>query len=150
MGVIFIKDGDIVESEFTEVSGQKAFYRLVIQEFNPTANLKYIVEPELVNKIRKIHYPYSVLKRKSSEVVTEYKKSIKLKPPGNLKVLIDESIVTNGTNVSETEFRLLNTISDYSKVSDIYKNSELLDFEITNSLVSLRKKRALKVIGKKV
>jgi hypothetical protein len=38
------------------------------------------------------------------------------------------------------------TISDYSDVSEIYKNSKLLDFEITNALVNLRKKDALKVV----
>lgn len=149
LGAVYLKNGEVIETKYAGASGEKSFYRLVTHDFNPTYNYRYIVEPELVSEIRKIHYPYSVLKRRASKIVEELQKSISLRPPNNLKLIINSEILTNDTKITETEFRLLSTISDYSEVEKIYENSSLLDFEITNSLVSLRKKRALKVIGRK-
>ena len=149
LGFITILDGEIINCIYKGASSLKAFYSLCIDEFE-SKDLSYVVEPELVDGSRNnIHYPYSVLKRKIADVVEGYRKSNKNRPPGELKIIIKPEFITSGDGVSESEYSLLNTMSDFNRVDDIYKYSKLLDFEVTNSLVSLRKKNALKVIKTK-
>jgi hypothetical protein len=50
-----------------------------------------------------------------------------------------------GADVTSDEFEVLAGLTDYNKVGDIYKNVNLLEYEITNALVSLRMKKALRV-----
>jgi len=148
-GSLILLDGDVVDCTYKGSIGLKGFFNLCVDEFD-NHDLKYIVEPELIDSKKKtIHYPYSVLKRKIAETVEKYRDSKSNKPPENLKILIQPEFIDQGEKVDSNEFDLLSTISDFNRVSDIYKNCNLLDFEITNALVSLRKKKALKVIKNK-
>lgn len=151
LGDVILLDGNIHASRYKGAEGLKAFFNLCVDEFEQS-DLTYIVEPELVDSRKKqIHYPYGILKRKIKDVIENYKASKALKPPAHIKVLINPDFINNenGENVTGEEFELLKTLSDYNLVSDFYKNCKLLDYEITNALVSLRKKNALKVIAKK-
>jgi hypothetical protein len=106
------------------------------------------VEPELVDeKERQIHYPFSVIKNKLAEVLKLYRESIKLKPPGNVKILIDVGFIEDTITVNQEEFEVLKALTEWSNPADIYQNCSLLDHEITISLVSLRKKGALKILA---
>ncbi len=149
LGSILIVDGEIIDCEYKKIDSLKAFFNLCVDEFEKEP-LAYIVEPELVELSKKtIHYPYSVLKRKIATVVEGYRESKKHRPPEGLKILLDPAFMSDDKKVTDSEFKLMSTITDYNKVSDIYMNCELLDYEITNCLVSLRKKKALKVIKNK-
>lgn len=148
-GSILMYEGEVINTLYKSISGIKAFFNLCIDEFE-SVELSYIVEPELVDiNSRQIHYPYSVLKRKIAEVVENFRASKSNRPPNNLKILIKPEFIGLGEGVTGIEYDLLTTISDYNKVEDIYKYSNLLDYEITNCLVSLRKKNALTVIKNK-
>lgn len=145
-GSIGIYEGEIVHCVFQGVVGLKAFYNIVIEEYE-NDKFNYIVEPELIDQTKKnIYYSFGHLKNKVSEVFQNYEKSKALRPPENIKLVINSSFVSAGDEVTAQEYDLLGTISDFSKVEEIYKNSSLLDYEITNALVSLRKKQAIKVI----
>lgn len=149
LGAISLLDGDIVDSRYKGVKGLKSFFNLCVDEFE-NISLKYIVEPELIEiGINTIHYPYSILKRKIAEVVEQFRASKSNRPPNDLKILIKPEFIVDGEEVINQEFDLLSTISDYNRVGDIYKECDLLDYEITNALVLLRKKNALKVIKNK-
>lgn len=149
LGSISIHEGEIVHAKYKDNIGLKGFFNLCVDEFENKA-LSYVVEPELIDLSHiSIHYPYSVLKRKIAEVVENFRASKANKPPENLKILIKSEFIENGDDVSGAEFDLLNTISEYNRVKEIYQNSNLLDFEVTNSLVSLRKKNALTVVKNK-
>lgn len=149
LGSILFVEGEIIDCRYKSSNGLKAFFNLCVDEFDDIG-LSYIVEPELIQISKKtIHYPYSVLKRKIAETVEKYRESRKSKPPRNLKILIEPSFLSSSELVTGNEFDLLGTISDYNKVGDIYDKSNLLEYEITNTLVSLRKKKALKVIQNK-
>lgn len=149
LGSVSLFEGEVIHTSYNSVDGIKAFFNLCVDEFE-SVELSYVVEPELINlNNRSIHYPYSVLKRKIAQVIENFRASKENKPPNNLKILIRPEFIGLGEEVSGEEYDLLQTIADYNRVSDIYKNSSLLDYEITNCLVSLRKKNALTVIKNK-
>jgi hypothetical protein len=150
LGSVYIYEGELYDVEYNEVHGLKAFYNLCIDEFDHAQDLKYIVEPELVQREQLIKYPFSVLKRKAAEVVTNFKEQRAQRPPKNLKLMIEPSFVDTGEEVTEAEYSLMCTLSDFNLVDDLYKHSPLLDYEITMALVSLRKKNALRVIKKRI
>ena len=145
-GNIALFEGSIVHCSFKGSLGLKSFYNIIIEEYENKL-FDYVVEPEVVNEsIKNIHFSFNHLKGKVLEVVNNYVESKSKRPPSNLKLVINANFISTGDNVTAQEYDLLSTISDFSKVDDIYKNSSLLDFEITNALVSLRKKQAIKVI----
>jgi hypothetical protein len=145
-GFIAIYEGEIITVIFKKVGGQKAFYNILIEE-SEQQSFRYVVEPEIVtDQDKNIHYPVSVLKSRAQEVLENYQASKSNKPPQNIKLSIDPEFITSNQEVSGDEYDLLLTISDYNRVEDIYQNCPLLDYEITNALVSLRRKKALKVI----
>ena len=149
LGSIFIHEGEIFDSLYNELNGLKAFYNIVIDEFDDRIELKYVVEPELIQAEQIIKYPFSVLKRKTAEIVTNYKEHRAQRPPMSLKLLVEPDFLKEGEDLSEIEYNLLCTLSDYNLVEDLYKHSPMLEYEITMALVSLRKKNALKVIKKR-
>lgn len=146
IGAILLIDGQLVNAKYLGSEGLKAFYNVCIDE-HLGKEFEIIVEPEIIDqKEKKIDHPFSVLKRRMFEMVNNYKEALKNRPPNNLKLVLVPSFLTEKTDVSREEYSLMCTMSDYNLVSDIYKKSPLLDYEITNALVLLRKKNAIKVI----
>ncbi len=146
LGLLVFHEGDIVFSQYFKTEGLKAFYSIFV-DFSDAKPLSLIVEPEIIGDYkRNIHYPFSILRKKLEKVLENYKSSQKLKPPGGLKLVISPEFIIAGEEVSSNEYDVLLTLSDFNKVEDIYQNCQLLDFEITDSLVSLRKKNAIKVL----
>lgn len=147
LGHILFKDGEVIQVTFNGMSGMKAFYQLIIREYS-LQSFDYVVEPELVDeKDRKIHYPFAVIRNKMDDVIRLYKESLKLRPPENVKILIDSEFMQDGLPVTSQEFDILVTLTEWSGPFDVYKNCQLLDHEITMGLVSLRKKGALKILA---
>lgn len=146
LGNVLLIDGDLVNTKYQGTQGIKAFYNLCIEE-NMGKDFDVIIEPEIIGKHeRKIDHPFSVLKRRMYEMVSKYKEALKNRPPNNLKLILIPDFLRGQEEVSGEEYSLMCTMSDYNLVSDIYKHSPLLDFEITNALVMLRKKNAIKVV----
>lgn len=146
LGAISLHEGELIFVSYKSVLGIKGFYNLVVEEFDGK-DFSFIVEPELIDVTKKnIQYPYSVIKNKLNDIIKKYQDAKEQKPPENLKLIIEPSFIANSTNISSEEFSLLCTMSDYNRVYEIYNNCDLLDYEITNALVSLRKKHAIKVI----
>lgn len=147
LGHILFKDGEIYQVVFQNLKGLKAFYQLIIQEFS-LQSFNYVVEPEVVeDKERQIHYPYAVIKNKMSDVVKQYRDSLKYRPPENVKILIDSEFMEDTLPVTPQEFDVLEVLTEWNSPFDIYQHCALLDHEITWALVSLRKKNALKIIA---
>lgn len=108
--------------------------------------LKLVSEPEQV-------FRTTLLESKTQDIFDKlysaykYYESIKgLRPPDNLKLQIVADSLMNTSSLQKHEYDVLCTISDYSKISDIYGNCELFDFEITMALVRLRENKILKVV----
>jgi len=149
LGHILFKNGEIFQVIFNGHKSLKAFYQLIIQEYS-LQSFYYVVEPEVVEENqRQIHYPYSVIKNKMSDVINQYKEASKYRPPENVKILIEGSFLKEKSEVTPQEFEVLETITEWSKPFDIYQHCDLLDHEVTWALVSLRKKKALKILAPK-
>lgn len=147
LGHLIFYEGDFIHITYRVARGLKALSSLVIDEIEHIS-LDFIVEPEIIaEQERSIFYPFSKLKEKLQTILTEYNEVKDQRPPDGIKLLVNSSILSADTELTEAEFSLLCTMSDVNKVEDIYKNSELLDYEITKSLVTLRKKNAIKVVG---
>lgn len=147
LGHLLFKNGEIYQVVFQAQKGLKAFYQLIIQEFS-LQSFTYVVEPEVVEeKERQIHYPYAVIKNKMTDVIKQYRDSLKYRPPENVKILIDSDFMDDTLLVTPQEFDVLETLTEWSSPFDIYQHCPLLDHEITMALVSLRKKSALKIVG---
>ncbi|MCT4642395.1 MAG: hypothetical protein N4A33_08870 [Bacteriovoracaceae bacterium] len=143
---IFIESGSVVNAKLNKLEGIDAFLRIFEAEFNDQA-LKYIVEPEMIDTLeRKIHFPLATLKRKVKKHIELIKNSQNLKPPMNLKILIDAKEALNFVNFTYKEFDILKLICDYNKVEDIYKNTVLSEDELTSILVRLRRDKIIKVV----
>ncbi len=147
LGHILFRNGEIFQVVFQNFKGIKAFYQLIIQEYSLNS-FDYVVEPEVVDESeRQIHYPYGVMKNKMADVIKHYSESLKLRPPENVKILIDAEFMTDIMPVTPEEFQVLETLAEWNRPFDIYQHCRLLDHEITGALVSLRKKNALKIVG---
>ncbi len=147
-GEVLVHSGDIVGCNYNGSSGKKALLNLAYEDFAEVAEFNYTVEPEVISQ-DKIQFESTLTDFEDSfrEVYEKIKSSKKLKPPPGKRLVINSDFVCRGDKISATEFDILCTISDFGKVADIYKNSPLLDFEVTLGLVSLRKKGALKVVS---
>ena len=107
---------------------------------------KFIVEPELLSPENiTLKISFEDIRKEAQGHFQEYLSAKKLRPAPNLKLVIDPEIIVSSDEITPQEFDVLSVITEWCKVSDIYKYSKLMDFEVTHALVSLRKKRAIKV-----
>lgn len=146
LGVILLLNGKIVSSQFARKTGLKALYSLVICDLEDLENFRLVVEPEIVDDAD-VDFSLSLkdLRSQAKKVYEEHNDSKRLRPPGDLRVLINPGFIENGDKPDSLEFNILKTMSTFNKITDIYQNCDLFDFEITKGLVSLRKKGAIKV-----
>ncbi|MFT6068691.1 MAG: hypothetical protein ACJAT2_003514 [Bacteriovoracaceae bacterium] len=147
-GEVLVHNGDIVGCNYNGSSGKKALLNLAYEDFAELVKFSYIVEPEVIGQ-EKVQFEFALgdFENTFREVYEKIESSKKLKPPPGKRLIINPDFVCRGDKISASEFDILCTISDFGKVADIYKNSPLLDFEVTLGLVSLRKKGALKVVS---
>lgn len=145
LGDVTQKDGLVVDAQYKGLGGKKALYTALIDDVD-AGGMSYIVEPELVEETQ-IIFEVSVdeLKDQARAKFEHYQRSQKLRPPDEIRLLVDPDFIIEGVDVTSDEFEVLAGLSEYNKVGDIYKNVNLLEYEITNALVSLRMKKALKV-----
>lgn len=147
LGHVIFKNGEVVQVTFNKLQGMKAFYQLIIQEYS-LESFDYVVEPEVVEeKERQIHYPFAVIRNKMQDVLKQYQDSLKVRPPDNIKILIDVEFIEDTLPVTPQEFEVLRTLTEWNTPHDLYQHCQLLDHEITWALVSLRKKGGLKILA---
>lgn len=146
LGAIFLKEGAIVGSQFHGLKGIKALKKAIFEDVDSRDFLKLVVEPEIVEEEhQQFSYDFAELKNEIEKEYENYRQSKKLRPPQNLDLVIAPEVVTSKDLVSYTEFKVLEVMAEYSKVSDIYEHCTLEEYEITQALVELRRKKAIKV-----
>ena len=146
IGAVLLINGELVNTKYLGCEGMKAFYNLCIDE-DMGKEFDIIVEPEIIDKKeKKIDHPLGVLKKRMAQMINNYKEALKNRPPNNLKLILIPEFLSGKEEVSGAEYSLMCTMSDYNLVSDIYQKSPLLDYEITNALIMLRKKNAIKIV----
>lgn len=149
LGHILFRQGRIVDALLNGVHGEKALYHLFIQEFS-LQSFEYVVEPEVVDEnLVGLNFSTQELKEKMAESLKQYQQSLKMKPPENVKIVIDPEFIEDSLPVTSHEFDVLCTLTEWHTPYDIYQHCPLLDHEITMALVGLRKKNALKILAAK-
>lgn len=147
LGVVILREGQVYRCHYRGAAGLKAFYNAVIEGAQLVPQ-DFIVEPEIIEeKDRQIHYPYSVLKNKTGEVLKRYQAVAGKRPPDHVKLIAKAAFLEAQSEVSEAEFQVLCALSEWSSVKDLYQHCSLLDYEITEALVSLRQQEALSVVA---
>ena len=145
-GVVYQCEGVIVGAQHGQLKGKKALYKMIFEDVDSTEYFKFIVEPEIVNPdLFAIHMSYDEVKNEAQTIYQQYVSAKKLKPMADLRLVIDPEIIVNLMEITSDEFDILSVLAECCTVEDVYKYSKLMEFEVTNALVSLRKKRAIKV-----
>jgi hypothetical protein len=145
-GVVFQSEGLIVDAKTENVTGKNAILRLIFLDVESTDYLKFVVEPEIVGAENlNLNLTFEELKKEAGISFQSYIQAKKLKPPPTIKLVINPEIIVNAEEINAEEFSILSLLTEWCLVADIYKYSTLMEYEVTNSLVSLRKKKALKV-----
>jgi hypothetical protein len=148
IGVVFQYEGKIIGANAGHQKGKKALFYLIFNDVDSTDLYKLVVEPEVISPICfMFELTFSEVKFLAEKQFPEYLQAKKLKPPTHLKLLINPDIIFNSNDVTPEEFAVLSVLSEFSTVQEVYQSSNLLEFEITNALVSLRKKKAIKVLN---
>ncbi|MFZ4712858.1 MAG: hypothetical protein ACOYL6_04050 [Bacteriovoracaceae bacterium] len=146
LGSIILNEGEIFRVDYKGNSGMKALFSLYLDDLKDNY-LSIVVEPEIIENVnRNLHYPFKTIMMKLSEFMHEYEKNKSLRPPDGIKLLAVADFLASGGGINEKEFQVLATISDYNKIEEIYRYCPLMEYEITQSLITLRQKGALKVI----
>lgn len=146
LGVIYQQEGMIVGAHVKELKGKKALLKMIFDDVESNENFKFIVEPELLSPENiTLKISFEEIRKEAQGHFQEYLSAKKLRPAPHLKLVIDPEIIVSVDDITPQEFDVLSVITEWCNVSDIYKYSKLMDFEITHALVSLRKKRAIKV-----
>lgn len=146
LGEIVLIDGELISVHYQKMEGLKALFEIYLDTLKDSF-IHFDVQPEIIESSNKnIHHPFKVVVTKLSQMMTEYAECKKLRPPLTVKLVIKPEFIELGEEISDQEFNLLTVISDFNKVEDIYQHSNLMEFEVTKALVSLRKKGALKVV----
>ena len=146
LGVVYQQEGVIVGASFNELKDYKALVKMIFDDLENNHHFKFVVEPEILGQDKcRISLSLNSLIKDIQIKYQEYQHVKKLRPAGELRLLVDPLIIVSNEELTPHEFDVLATITEFSKVSEIYKHSKLLDYEITTALVSLRKKKAIKV-----
>ncbi|MBH47992.1 MAG: hypothetical protein CME71_07450 [Halobacteriovorax sp.] len=147
--VILMLEGKIINCMASARSGEKALLDVIFKDVSNTEAFKVVVEPEVVSEAEgTFSWSVSQLKKESRRLYENYLNNKQLKPPGQLKLVINGQFIVRGDEILADEFDVLSTISDYSRVQDIYNNCDLMEYEVTRALVGLRRKGAIKVLAK--
>jgi hypothetical protein len=148
-GVVYQHEGLIVGASYGQLKGKKALYKMIFEDVESAELFKFIVEPELIaSEFFSMKLSFDEVKVEAQGIYQNYILAKKLKPSSDLMLVVNPEIIISADNISSDEFDILLILTEWSSVSDIYKYSKLMEFEVTNALVSLRKKRAIKVFQK--
>jgi hypothetical protein len=148
IGVVFQYDGKIIGASAGLQKGKKALFYLIFNDVDSTDLYKLVVEPEVISPSSfMFELTFAEVRSIAERQFPEFLSAKKLKPPPDLKLLINPDIICNANNVTPEEFAVLGVLTEFSTVKEVYQSSNLLEFEVTNALVSLRKKRAIKVLN---
>jgi len=140
LGVIFQAEDMIVNAEYGELKGKKAL-ATILMEMRSGKQFLCISEPEVISSEE---ISFRLNERQFEEFNNNYFNQFdrlqKLRPKDELKFILNANKVGITNKISKDEFDVMRCIVEYPFVKDIYKYCNLLDLDITNILISLRKK----------
>ncbi len=144
LGQLHLYNGLLIYSTFKNLKGLRSFYS-ICYEYS-LGNLNLVLEAEIIDdSIKNIHFPFSVLKKKSEFIIETFQKNKGKAPPKSINLMIDPAFVDSEVNINQDEFETLLEIKKYPNIGELFEKSYFTEQELTNNLVSLRKKETVKV-----
>ena len=143
LGVIVLKQGVLVQCRYNQKQGIDCLFEF-FQNCYDKEDFYTIMEPETIAPDNNsFHLKVSELMemKKRRKIYEE-----KLRPPGDLKLLVRHDFLSSAVNISPVESQLLKTILNHQRVCDIYQYVGMDESLVTRLLIGLRKKGALKVV----
>lgn len=146
LGAIIQSEGKIVNAKYLNLTGKKALAS-ILMELKSHKVFSFVSEPEVVlSNDHVFEMSEGQFLKFKNDYFEQYDELNKLRPNNNLRLKVDSSNFNFNMGLNKGEFDVLCSIIEYSVVGEIYQNSDLLDFDITTALISLRKKGILKVL----
>jgi len=147
LGAIYQIDGMILKCSYKGLGGKKGLLQALYESL-VLKTIRYVSEPEILDdSIMEFRLSKQEMLQDLQSFLKEQRSGQKLKPPGHLKLAIVTEFFLAGAEVTAREFDLLKLLTEYAKVSDIYSNSDIVETEVTQGLIGLRKKGALAVVS---
>ena len=143
LGVILQADGMIVGAEYAGMKGKKAL-ATILMEMRSGKNFTCVSEPEIIAS-SDFKLSEKQFFRFKNEYFDQFDLLNKLRPADELKFLLDLTKMGIYTPLSKEEFEVMLCVIDNPIVKNLYNDCDLLDFDITNALISLRKKGVILV-----
>lgn len=140
LGSIYQNEGVIINAGFGKLEGKKALAS-ILMKIRAGDDFHFVPEPEIISNI---HVAFELSEGQFFEFkrdyFEEYDKLSRLKPSEKLQFRLNTKALTVFSGLNHQEFTVVKSIIRDKTVSKIYENTPLLDFDVTKSLVSLRKK----------
>ena len=146
MGEVFFREGEIIGCQYGNYQGLQGLLYVIISDVVSEYDFHFVIEPEMISESgRMINFDY--IKERASEIVRQFYFSKKLRPPKDIRLLVQKNFILSGEDINFQEFQILCAITECAVVGELYNAVEFHEYEITNALVSLRKKGAVMVVG---
>jgi len=148
-GVIYLKEGNLVNAQYQGMKGKKALFNLVFDDIDSKTDVNYIVEPEIIDpKPTDFDIEFENFYDMVKERYEKFLSVKKYRPPGHLTLVVNPIFISEikASQVSADEFDVMCAIITAGKVAEVYKWCPLFDLEITKALVTLRSKKAIMVL----
>lgn len=142
LGYISFKNGRIVDAKFENKIGERAFISAMIHE----SRCKVILETEFSDQKQTISISYRQLIENFEEAFINHKYYEYFTVPTHVELKVNSDFLRRGADLTHTEYAVLLALAKAGHQS-LSRDLNLLDYEITKTLISLRKKNALKTIA---
>ena len=147
IGSVVLNDGVLVDSSYGQMGGKKALANLLMVGRSGNG-FSIISEPELVSEL---NFSFSMKEQDffkfKNDYFEQYDLLKKLKPASNLIFKLNPVKLDIYTPINSLEFNVMKLITTTDNSGEIYKKSTLLEFDVTKSLISLRRKGIILVKG---
>lgn len=146
VGVIFLHGAHVVGCRYSRHEGEKALFDLAFYLRTSPEKIRIVAEAESVE--RPTGWDGIDLEHLSKSLA-HYETLLTQMPPAKIRLVLNGEFIIEGAAVNVGEFEVLELVSDYSTLEEIFGNSLISRYETLNSLISLRRKGAFKVVGTK-
>lgn len=142
---MILKDGQCVYAQYDGAAGIDSLLLAVADDLY-YGRYTFVSEPESIDSSDCLFKKgIESLKSDCRHFYEDYLYSKKFAPPDYLRVCVDVASAKNAKNITRQEFHILTVVSEFNKISDIIKNSKINETKAVMALVSLRKKKLIRV-----
>lgn len=146
-GAVYLLSGDIVYAQYLGNISTASIYKIIYDDIKH-GDLSFMPEPEVIDaSMVIISITIDEIKAGARSYIEAIQKLSKHKIPENLSLDVNRSVF-DLENVTYDELHTLTLVSEFNKVLDITKNSDMDKSRILTSLIGLREKKALRVVSK--